>query len=43
MLNGEALEEVDHFKYLGSVIAANGRVEAGVCHRVKEGCIVWVH
>ena len=30
MLNGEALEEVDEFKYLGSVIAANGRVEADV-------------
>ena len=26
MLNGEALEEVDQFKYLGSVIAANGKV-----------------
>ena len=23
-LNGEVLEEVDQFKYLGSVIAANG-------------------
>ena len=40
MLNGEALEEVDHFKYLGSVIAANGRVEADVHHRVNEGCAV---
>ena len=29
MLNGEALE-VDQFKYLGSVIAANGGVEADV-------------
>ena len=28
MLNGEALEEVDQFKYVGSVIAANGGVEA---------------
>ena len=37
MLNGEALEEVDEFKYLGSVIAANGGVEADVCHRVNEG------
>ena len=30
MLNGEAFEEVDHFKYLGSVIAAHGGVEADV-------------
>ena len=30
MLNGEAIEEVDQFKYLGSVIAANGGVEAVV-------------
>ena len=36
-LNGEALE-VDQFKYLGSVIAANGGVEADVQHRVNEGC-----
>ena len=40
MLNGEALEEVDQFKYLSSVIAANGGVEADVCHRVNEGCKV---
>ena len=39
MLNGEALE-VDRFKYLGSVTAANGGVEAGVNHRVNEGCTV---
>ena len=38
MLNGEALEEVDQFKYLGSVIAANVGVEADVHHRVNEGC-----
>ena len=38
MLNGEALEEVDQFKYLGSVIAAIGGVEADVRHRVNEGC-----
>ena len=29
MLNGEALAEVDQFKYLGSVIAANGGVNEG--------------
>ena len=40
LLNGEALEEVDQFKYLGSVIAANGGVEADVRHRVNEGCKV---
>ena len=39
LLNGEALE-VDQFKYLGSVIAANGGVEADVRHRVNEGCEV---
>ena len=37
MLNGQALE-VDQFKYLGSVIATNGGVEADVRHRVNEGC-----
>ena len=37
MLNGEALEEVDQLKYLGSVIAANGGMEADVRHRVHEG------
>ena len=40
MLNGEVLEEVEQFKYLGSVIAANGGVEADVHHRVNEGCKV---
>ena len=40
MLNGEAFEELDQFKYLGSVIAANGGVEADVCHRVNERCKV---
>ena len=40
MLNGEALEEVDQFKYLGSVIAANGGVEADARRRVNEGCKV---
>ena len=37
-LNGEMLEEVDEFKYLGSVVAANGGVEADVRNRVNEGC-----
>ena len=37
MLDGGTLEEVDQFKYLGSVIAANGGVEADVRHKVSEG------
>ena len=40
MLNEEALEEVDQFKYLGSVIAANGGEEAHVHHKVNKGCKV---
>ena len=36
MLNGEALEEGDQFKYLSSVIVANGGVEADVHHRVTK-------
>ena len=40
MLNGEALEKAGQFKYLGSVIVANGGVEAEVRHRVNEGCNV---
>ena len=39
-LNGEVLEEVNQFKYLGSIIDANGGVEADVRHRVNEGCKV---
>ena len=40
VLNGEMLEEVDQFKYLGSVVAVSGGVEADVRHRVNEGCKV---
>ena len=40
MFNGEVLEEVNQFKYLGSVIAVNSGVEVDVRHRVNEGCKV---
>ena len=36
-LNGEVLEEVDSFKYLGSVISKNGGVSVDVRQRVSEG------
>ena len=40
ILNGEILEEVNQFKYLGSIIAAGGGVETDVSHRISEGCKV---
>ena len=36
-LNGEALEEVECFEYLGACVAANGGIEAEVRHRVTKG------
>ena len=37
ILNCEPLEEVDCFKYLGSQVAAHGRCERDVVHRMNEG------
>ena len=37
ILNGEPLEEVDCFKYLGSQVAADGGCERDVIHRMNEG------
>ena len=37
ILNGEPLEEVDCFKYLGSQVAADGVCERDVVHRMNEG------
>ena len=39
-LNGELLEEVDSFKYLGSIVGKNGDVVEGVISRVNEGAKV---
>ena len=36
ILNGEPLEEVDCFKYLGSQVAADGRCERDVVHRMND-------
>ena len=41
-LNGEPLEEVDCFKYLGSHVAANGGCERDVVHKTNEGYRAWV-
>ena len=38
ILNGEPLDEVDCFKYLGSQVAANGGCDREVVHRMNEGC-----
>ena len=37
ILNGEPLEEVICFKYLGSQVAADGGCERDVVHRMNEG------
>ena len=37
ILNGEQLEEVDCFKYLGSKVAADGGCKRYVVHRMNEG------
>ena len=41
ILNGEPLEEVDCFKYLGSQVAADGRCDRDVVHRMNEGYRAW--
>ena len=41
ILNGEPLEEVDCFTYLGSQVAADGRCERDVVHRMNEGYSAW--
>ena len=37
ILNGEPLEEVNCFKYLGLQVAADGGRERDVGHRMNEG------
>ena len=41
ILNGEPLEEVDCFKYLGSQVAANVGCERDVEHGMNEGYRAW--
>ena len=41
IINGEPLEEVDCFKYLGSQVAADGGYEKEVVHRMNEGYRAW--
>ena len=36
ILNGEPLEEVDYFKYLGSQVAGDGGCERDLVHRMNE-------
>ena len=41
ILNGEPVEEVDCFKYQGSLVVADGGCKKDVVHRMNEGYIVW--
>ena len=40
-LNGDELKNVDHFKYLGSVIDNDGTIDRDVDHRVRAACSSW--
>lgn len=39
-LNGEVLEEVESFRYLGSHVSVDGRIDVEVKHRTNEVCKV---
>ena len=41
ILNGEPLEEVDCFKYVGSQVAADGGCGTDVVHRMNDGYRAW--
>ena len=41
ILNGEALKEVECFKYLGSQVAADGGCEGDVVQRMNDGNRAW--
>ena len=41
ILDGEPLEEVDCFKYLGSQVAVDGGCEMDVVCRINEGYCAW--
>ena len=41
ILNGEPLEEVDCFKYMGSQVGAHEGCERDVVHRMNEGYRAW--
>ena len=41
ILNGEQLEEVDCFKYLGSRVGADGECERDVVHKMNEEYRAW--
>ena len=41
ILNGEPLEEVDCFTYLGSHVVADGGCKKDVVHRMNEGYRAW--
>ena len=41
IFNGEPLEEVDSFKYLGSQVASDGGCERDMVHRMNGGHKAW--
>ena len=41
IVNGEPLDEVDCFNYLGSQVAADGGFERDVVHGINQGYRAW--
>ena len=40
-VNGDGLKNVDHFKYLGSVVDRDGTIDIDVDLRVRAACSIW--
>ncbi|XP_063835572.1 polypeptide N-acetylgalactosaminyltransferase 1-like [Ostrinia nubilalis] len=40
-LQNTQLKEVDHFKYLGSIISKDGSIDTDVTHRINTGWMKW--
>ena len=40
-IQGENLERVNTFKYLGATLAENGNLDAEMTHRIQSGCKNW--
>jgi len=40
-LDGQAIPMSSHFKYLGSIIQKDGKIDSNVNHRIQAGWLKW--